>query len=216
MVVAAAIRDQPPVRLGAALPDVATMGGFRLVPRAGSGPVAEGIELHHRTDALFHSHRWFLSRQREIVDMLLAAGVARGAARASAHVGVELLLDGELFGGEAGPTRHAVVNDAFQHARQPEAMAPLVRQQDRGAWLDHLARFHRWRPPTDFADPAAVARRLVTVLSGRPRLALHRWDVPAVEAALSHAQPAIVATAEEFLQELIGLLGRSSRPPSAR
>lgn len=213
VVVAAAIHDQTPVRLGAALPDIATIGGFRLVPGAGPGPVAKGIEVHHRTDALFHAHRWFTSRQREIVDRLEAAGVGRGAARASAHVGVELLLDGQLFSGEAGPSREATVGAAFEHARRPASLAPLVRRQDRAAWLDHLARLHRWRHPTEFTDPGAVARRLHTILAARPRLALRPEDVPAVAVALSEVRPSIVETAEDFLDDLIGQVARRpSRP----
>lgn len=203
VVVAAALSDRPLVRLGAALPDVATIGGFRMVPAASPGPVADGIALHHRTDAVFHSHRWFIERQQAVGSALRAAGVRRGAARASAHVGVELLLDGELFKSGTGNDRVDAVGEALAHARPPEPLAPLVADPDRPAWLAHLAGLPRWRPPHHFADPAAVARRLHGILSSRPRLAMRADEIPAVEAALTEIQPSIAGTAERFLVDLI-------------
>lgn len=203
VVVAASLSDLPLVRLGAALPDIATIGGFRMVPATSPGPVADGIALHHRTDAAFHSHRWFIERQRAVGAALRAAGVTRGAARASAHVGIELLLDGALFKSGTGSDRVDAVGEALAHAHPPEPLAPLVADADRPAWLAHLAGLPHWRPPHHFADPAAVARRLHAILSTRPRLAMRADEIPAVEAALTEIQPSIAGTAERFLVDLI-------------
>ena len=89
--------------VGAALPDFAAMGRFRLSSAAAAdGPVGErsrvglrrGLEVHHRTDDAFHRHRWFREASVAVTERLQADGVARGPAMACGHVGVELLLDG--------------------------------------------------------------------------------------------------------------------------
>ncbi len=200
--VAAALGADPWVHLGSALPDIATIGGFRMLPGSGYGKVGDGIALHHATDEAFHSHAWFLMHQKQVFDQLTASGVRRGAARASAHVGVELLLDGELFEGDHSEARAKVVNAAFVLARTDPGLGGLVPAEMRPDWLVHLGRLHRWRPPTYFADPAAVAVQMKQILESRPRLAMTHDEVPKVEEALAAVQPSIVETAEAFLAEL--------------
>ncbi len=208
--VAAALGGDPWVHLGSALPDIATIGGFRMLPGSGSGKVGDGIALHHATDEAFHSHAWFLSRQKQVFDQLTASGVRRGAARASAHVGVELLLDGELFGGHHSAVRAEAVNAAFVLAGTDSGLGDLVPEQMRSDWLVHLGLLHRWRPPTYFADPAAVAVQMKQILESRPRLAMTHEEVPKVEEALRAVQPSIIASAETFLGELTDSLQRSA------
>lgn len=200
--VAAALGADPWVHLGSALPDIATIGGFRMLPGSGYGKVGDGIALHHATDEAFHSHSWFLLRQKQVFDQLTASGVRRGAARASAHVGVELLLDGELFEGDHFDTRAQAVNAAFVLAGTDPGLGGLVAAEVRPDWLVHLGRLHSWRPPTYFADPAAVAVQLKRILENRARLAMTHDEVPKVEEALAAVQPSIVETAEAFLGEL--------------
>ncbi|NNF55696.1 MAG: hypothetical protein HKN03_14775 [Acidimicrobiales bacterium] len=208
--VAAALGADPWVHLGSALPDIATIGGFRMLPGSGSGKVGDGIALHHATDEAFHSHAWFLERQKNVFDHLTDQGVRRGAARASAHVGVELLLDGELFGGNRSEARAGAVNAALLLAGTDPGLGQLVPTEMRPDWLLHLGQLHRWRPPTYFADPAAVAVQMKRILERRPRLAMTQDEVPKVEKALAAVQPSIVETAEAFLGELTELLQRSS------
>lgn len=205
--IAAALFDDPLVHLGSALPDVATIGGFRMVPGSGTGPIGEGIAFHHATDNEFHSHPWFTSRQKTVFDRLTQLGVGRGAARASAHVGVELLLDGELFAGTHGPVRNDAVVGAFQIAATAADTEQLVPVEMRVDWQGHLGQLNRWRSPDYFRDPAGVARRMETILSARPRLAMDQDDVEKVTVALAEIQPSIADTSESFLGEMIDALG---------
>lgn len=196
------------VHLGSALPDIATIGGFRMLPGSAKGSIGEGVAFHHATDNIFHSHKWFTSRQKLVFDDLTAAGVGRGAARASAHVGVELLLDGELF--HERPERSAWVAQAFDRAETAPGISDIVPVHSRIGWQDHLSRLPQWRTPTYFRDPAAVARRMEAILSARPRLAMKPDDVARVAAALESVQPSISDTAEEFLADMVDALCRSA------
>ncbi len=205
---AAAHFGDPMVHLGSALPDIATIGGFRMLPGSAKGSIGEGVAFHHATDNIFHSHRWFTSRQKLVFDDLTAAGVGRGAARASAHVGVELLLDGEIFHGR--PERSASVAQAFDRAETAPGIADIVSVHSRAGWQHHLSRLPQWRTPTYFRDPSAVARRMEAILSARPRLAMKPDDVARVAAALESVQPSISDTAEEFLADMVDALGRSA------
>ncbi len=207
VVVAAALSDDPAVHLGAALPDVATIGGFRMVGGAGRGAVGRGIVFHHATDAVFHGHAWFTSLMRLVIDSSTAAGVGRGAARASAHVGVELLLDGMLFAGAAGEGRAEIVSTAFGHATHAEGMSDLVAGDARHDWMAHVAGLSLWRTPSYFNDPYQVAHRLQALLDRRPRLAMTAHDVAKVGSALAEVHPTITETADDFVADLIQRLG---------
>ena len=206
MTIAAAVVEDPLFHLGSALPDVATIGGFRMVPGSGTGAIGEGIAFHHATDNAFHSHSWFTSRQKVVFDHLTASGVGRGAARASAHVGVELLLDGELFGGVHAAERNEVVVGAFGMAIDAPNTDQLVPDEMQVEWQNHLSQLHRWRSPDYFRDPERVAQRMETILSARRRLAMGPNDVAKVTSALAEVQPTIAATAEDFVAEMITLL----------
>ena len=85
------------VVLGAMLPDFATMCGGQIAS-ADEDPVSEGIALHHATDAVFHQLPVVTGLMRELDERLRHGRCARGPRRATAHIGVELLLDGVLTG----------------------------------------------------------------------------------------------------------------------
>ena len=85
----------PAVVLGAMLPDFATMCGGRIASAEDAG-VARGIDLHHTTDAVFHTLPVVTALMRELDERLAHGHCARGPRRAVAHIGVELLLDGVL------------------------------------------------------------------------------------------------------------------------
>lgn len=199
--IAAALFDDPVLHLGSALPDVATIGGFRMVPGSAAGQLGRGVAFHHATDSLFHSHQWFTSRQKNVFDALSEVGVGRGAARASAHVGVELLLDGELFANV--PERSDPVATAFHTAPDVEGIHAVVPEAMHERWRAHLDQLHRWRTPAYFRDPEAVAHRMESILAARPRLAMGSDDVAKVADALADAQPSIARSAEQFLSEMV-------------
>ena len=191
---------RPLVWLGAALPDLAAMGGFRLLGHTTNTAVEKGITLHHRTDEAFHRHPHFTEPMGRLRAVLATDGISRGPARAVSHVGPELLLDGELL-------REPVLDDSVTNAfdcitGSDDELGSLVLDEHREPWLIHLAKVPTWGLPTDYADPAAIARRLHRILARRPRLAFDSEHVEAIEHRLSVEQTAIVATAPELLDDL--------------
>src|SRR6187402_2966197 len=91
----------PPFVLGAMLPDLCGMVGVTAPSKAsvsglGQDELAEGLDFHVRTDAVFHQTAMFISHNQRAVVALRALGVSRGPARAAGHMGVEMLIDAEL------------------------------------------------------------------------------------------------------------------------
>lgn len=204
-----------PALLGAALPDLAAMGRFRLrgAEAHPDGALGWGIRVHHRTDEAFHRHPWFTERNRALYHQLHQQGFDRGPARACSHVGTELLLDGELLA-DTGVAR--AVSEAFEAIPGlASELAPLVRAPDPGPWLEHLARFSAHRLPTDYHRPEAVAHRLQRILAGRARLSFSPTLIPALTDALAHHQPTVAATAAPLIEELAHQVsGRLRFPPA--
>lgn len=206
-VAAAAGRDEPGERLGSALPDVAGMGRFRLA-RASDGhgdcPLQAGIRLHHRTDDVFHGHRWFVARQAEVHDDLTTAGFSRGPALACAHVGVELLLDGVLLGDR--PTAE-VVHGAFaaiDDLRDP--LGALVEPASEADWQAHLTRFTGGGAVDGLDDPVEVAHRLQRILARRPRLAFAPRQLPHLVDVLARRLPSVADGAHTLVADLANRL----------
>lgn len=198
------VTDRPGYLLGSALPDLGSIGGYRLLGASPDPSVTAGIDLHHRTDDVFHRHPWFADRNRSLADRLQADGVGRGAARACSHVGIELLLDGELL---ADPRLVAATDDAYGGIPERlDLLDGLVDPERRAGWREHLRRVAEWRMPDDYDRPDAVARRLHRILARRPRLALADDRVDTVAEALAEFQQGIRATATEFLSELTDLV----------
>ncbi|MEZ5408691.1 MAG: hypothetical protein R2761_11735 [Acidimicrobiales bacterium] len=209
VVAAAAGRDEPAERLGSALPDVAGMGRFRLNRgggswQSGTDGLGAGIQLHYRTDDLFHGHRWFVARQAEVHGDLAAAGFGRGPALACAHVGVELLLDGVLL--DDGSTSE-VVHGAFaaiDDLRDP--LGALVEPASEADWQNHLTRFTGGAPVAGLDDPVEVAHRLQRILARRPRLAFAPRQVPRLVEVLAHRLPAVADGAHALVADLAARL----------
>ncbi|MCX4247221.1 hypothetical protein [Paraliomyxa miuraensis] len=161
-------RDAPGFVLGAMLPDFVRMCGARLGPIL-DPELADGVACHHRIDELFHGAETFVALCTRARTELQALGLARGPAMAAAHVGVELLLDGcwledprvdaaYLRAVEHGTTlpEHAVTWPDPSHARRVTMLCAYLR--DAGS-------------PRAYCDPTEVGRRIVRILSRRPRLA---------------------------------------------
>ena len=165
----------PATALGAMLPDLAGMCRARLAS-VRDEDIASGVALHHHTDAVFHDLTGFVELCRHASKRLQGLGVARGAARATAHVAVELFLDGALLDDDA----------ACQLYLAAIALAP---EQDQTiAWqaADHITRWQelckrltRYGLPHGYREPGDVAQRITWILERRPRLAL-RGDEPAI------------------------------------
>ena len=187
--------------VGAALPDIAAMGRFRLAAPSTDRAVRGGIDLHHRTDDAFHRHPWFRRNAKAVTDELDRAGLTRGAARACGHVGVELLLDGRLLHdrSDLGPSVQWTIAEL---ARPDLLLSDLVGPEHRPAWAAHLQAVSAWTLPDDYRLPAAVAERLQRILTRRPRLAFGPDQVATVAAVLTERQPILEADLEEMVTDL--------------
>src|SRR5579872_2906487 len=132
------------------LPDLAGMAGLSFDDALVPEEVRRGVAYHHATDTAFHAHAAFRSGTAAIRDDLAKAGVGRGPARASAHIGWELLLDGSIIGAAGLGAVPAAV------AAAPSLTAALA-AADRERWVDFVARLHERAPWQHYGDPGAVA-----------------------------------------------------------
>jgi len=199
--VAAWFSNVPEFVLGAMLPDFATMVGARL-PVVSSASVQAGVELHHRTDEIFHSSVCFKRLEREAYASLRASGVRHGPSRGVAHVGIELLLDAELARQNEAACRAYV--EALEAARL-RGGAELLRWGSQTVALRFealrcLLLRHRFR----FREREAelTAARLERILQGRPRLALDSSEVSRVVAWVNEAEVEVSRYSEQLLKDL--------------
>jgi hypothetical protein len=188
-----------PVLVGAALPDLAAIGGYRLAPRRSTGDLAEGIRVHHRTDDVFHADERFRELMGRLRSALAGAGFGRGAARACGHVGVELLLDGHLLAdrdvaGRAGALLWSV-------GRPSEDVLDAVPPVERESWAAHLGLVAERIAPESYRAAHLVAARLHRILGRRPRLAFAPADTAILTGALRRIQPAVGEVAEDLVAD---------------
>jgi hypothetical protein len=179
------------------LPDFASMSRTRI--RGAEDPlVAAGIAFHHRTDDVFHGTETFLGIQIRGADELEARGLGRGPARAVAHVGPELLIDGLLLDDEATCEAYLAAVRATAPARLGLRFAG-----DGGARFAQLHRRLRgYGLPEDYRCPRRVGHRLVQILARRPRLALAEGDLDAVVPWLEATRRALSARLPRLLEEV--------------
>jgi hypothetical protein len=180
--------------LGAMLPDFAGMCGGRIAA-ADDAAVADGIALHHATDAAFHQLPVVTGLMRELDERLDRGGCSRGPRRAVAHIGVELLLDGVLVD---EPDYRA----AYVHGLSHE---PALRWRDpevapRFAVL--LERLRSRGVPDDLHRPEAITVRVQRILAHRPLLAPSPDELGTIGDALAAFQPRIAFAAETILRAL--------------
>lgn len=195
-----------PLLVGAALPDVAAMGRFRLLNSADDVTVRSGITLHHRTDDAFHGHDWFREHSNAVTTQLATLGLPRGAARACGHVGVELLLDGFLL--ETSADLRAAADRAMASVTRPEfGIGNMVEPDRRDDWQRHLRRTAGWPVPADYRDPEAVAERLRRILDRRPRLRFDQNQTAEVAHVLADRQPLLERNVDRLLADLAAAVG---------
>lgn len=176
------------------IPDFQSMSGAR-VSVAHEPDVATGIELHHATDAKFHRLPVVTGLMRELDNLLLGLGCARGPRRAVAHIGVELLLDGVLV---ADPAYREAYARGLAH--DPEIDWRADGDAERFSRL--LARLREYGPPHDLERPAAIVQRLARVLGPRPLIAPSPADLRAIATALADYQPRVVVAAETVMRAM--------------
>ena len=185
--------------LGSMLPDFQGMVRVPLL-EVKDEHIQRGIDLHHRTDDVFHRSRVFLSWTSDALEVLLDLGVRRGTARAVAHVAAEMFLDGHL-------ASHPPLEGGYLAALSVEADG-RVRWEDGGTAFGRLrGRLNGWGAPRDYQDPAFVLARLRDALSWRPGLAFVDGEMDLVATCLPTLQRHVQREARSLLVEVRAALG---------
>lgn len=169
--------------LGAMLPDFCSMTGARMAA-VEPGALADGVAHHHAVDDVFHRSDAFLAYQERSAARLKDARVRWGTARAVAHVGTELLIDGELT--HAGQAC-GIYLEALQLGRAAATFAAVTwRDEARGPRVPGLLRrLHEHGVPYDYRDVDVVLARLERALGHRPRLRIEQDQRSAVREELA-------------------------------
>ncbi|HEX9991308.1 MAG TPA: hypothetical protein VGB14_00120 [Acidimicrobiales bacterium] len=185
----------PEVWLGAMVPDLAHEAGASVGDLDRWSPAAaEGVRWHRATDAAFHAAPPFLAGVRRLREDLRAAGLGTGPARAVAHAGWELLLDGALVG-------HRPTVDAYLAALDVPAarFGAGLPEGERARWSSALVRRRAAGPPVLYADAGRVAALLQRILARRRALAFAAAEVDGVAAVLASHQPSVEAAAADVV-----------------
>lgn len=205
--------NDPGFVLGSMLPDFANMLGLRL-GQARSEPVRSGVAFHHRTDQVFHDTASFRSLSKAALQELLDGGLGRGSARAVAHVGVEMLIDGVLA---EEPRARSSYRQALERSGRDELGAQLVWVADDPGRA--LAGFEELRAillaygvAADNIAPAQLAQRLSRTLAHRPRMALDEAGRVLVMEWAARAEPHVRAAVPTLVAELAAALSAEGTP----
>ena len=197
---------------GAMLPDLGAIARVRLLPASAGhtapddagGDLADGIALHHASDAAFHDSRWFHDHNRALRDLLLAGGVDRGPARACADAGLEMLLDGELVtDGDVVRSTEAAFDALTDVGPTRDAAAAAVAAHDRDRWIERLDRIARTLDARAYVSAADIATRLHHMTQARPRIELRTEHVALVTHALEQYRPRVVSDTSTILDDVL-------------
>lgn len=170
LVAASWTADDTEFVLGAMLPDFCQMA--RVPVPACSGRVAQGIAHHHLCDGVFHGLPAFVELQARVRDRLRDVGLRKGPARACAHLGIELCLDG-LWSRRVDAHERFVT--AAAHASH---LGGELDGEHQEAWRRFCDRLHTSRLPADYRDPTMVGEITARIVSPRPRLCLDDSELP--------------------------------------
>ena len=188
--------------LGAMLPDFAGMCGARLAEQT-DPEVALGVALHHATDHMFHQLPAVTALMRELDGRLVRANCGRGPRMATAHVGIELLLDGVLVDEPA-------YRDSYTRALACDASRAAWQGDGNARFANLIARLRVYGVPDDLRDPDAITQRLARVLGGRKLLAPTPTDLRAIARALAEQQPRVEIAAATIMR---GVRAKLYAPP---
>ena len=187
------------VRLGAVLPDISAILGVRL--RRPNEALDAGIATHYATDSAFHASGWFTNQMKICSTRLQAAGVGRGPARAAAHVGVELLLDGAVLANDD------TFRDVWSQLAAPAALVrDAVHDDERDDWIDRLGQFTTRLDPWRYSEPDYAAARIEGMLRHRPRLRLETGQASIVAVVLRSIASGVAADAEQVVDDIAAVV----------
>jgi hypothetical protein len=198
-VVAAWTDDHPEHLLGSMLPDFEAMVRVPMV-EVRDPVIRRGVDVHHRTDQVFHRSSAFVALCARAMSRMLELGIRRGTSRAVAHIGTELFLDGWL-------TREPRHVDTYLAALEIDARNRVC-WEDEGAAFERLqARLCAWGAPRGYEEPEFVLARLTDSLARRPALALRDGESVRVATFLPSLQRMVERSASELLAQIRSGLG---------
>lgn len=180
--------------LGAMLPDLLRMIGRRRAPVL-HDRVAAGVAHHHAVDAVFHEHPGFVAAERACRRALQDAGLERGAAWGAAHVGVELVLDGELA--------QRFDADGFVAALVLARSDGERLVETAGALTVLASRLEEAGLPAAYRDLDEVGRRLVRILARSPRLAPGDAAAPVITGVLGAMRSELATLAARVIDDVL-------------
>lgn len=204
--------DAAPYAFGSMIPDFTGMARARLVA-VDHAATAEGVDLHHETDDVFHRSPIFTELMEETRRELEAMSVRRGTALAVGHVGAELLLDGWLLardrdaGGEVGAFYEAALAAG-------ESLCERLRfraDEGEGRMRGLLGRLRDYGLE-GHESVDAILERLERALSGRQRLCIRPEDRAAVREGLLRCETAVAERAPEWVGYLRTRLASETLP----
>ncbi len=196
-VVASWLSPDPGFVLGAMLPDLCRMAGEK--PIRGAGVILDGVRCHEHTDEIFHAHGEFRRLCADAFNGLSARGLARGSAKAGAHIGVELLIDGALFDDEFGRSHYL---------KSIQASPALLSSVQLSAGLSRVLAAMRERGVERAHTSAnAIARRIDYATRGRRRLALGQGDIPRIGDWAEAARAGVVAATPTLIRDVAKGIG---------
>jgi hypothetical protein len=204
--------DNPRFVLGSMLPDLTSMLGLRVL-RVDDPELAAGVAYHHATDTAFHGSPLFLELCAKGIATLSDAGVSRGAARAVAHVGTELLLDGALSHDQHARMTYTRSLEAAVRERFVDQLI-LDSPESSGRLHDGLGRLVGAPVPEGYRDPAFVLARLQATLARRPRLAIQESELGSVGLLVRAFQPLVVRLWPELLEQVRSALREHAIRPA--
>ncbi len=187
------------------LPDFCSMLGAR-PPALHDSRLIAGVRLHHATDLVFHELEAFQRLSRDAHKSLLALGLGRGAARAVAHIGVELMIDDVLAERQV---LHSAYISALEISRDRDVARAIEFERSEHERFSFL--MERLLERGVVANPPAslLAERLRRALAARPRLAFSTDETLLVEEWIVQAQPDVVASVPALTAALLDQLHRA-------
>jgi hypothetical protein len=193
------VDDDPSFILGAMAPDLLPLCGA-VASSETSPKVAAGKAHHLAVDGTFHTNPAFTSLCAWASGALTEGGVPRGAARAAAHVGIELCLDGVLA---LQTSARAAYARSLAEADGPGAPFVWRDEVSDSRWRSLVARLRGGLVPDAYRDVDFVADRLLGALGRRPRLALSEHQVPALRRFLPDLAARVSAEAFALAGNLV-------------
>ena len=146
------------------LPDFASMCRTRIA-EVQCEAIRNGVEFHHRTDAIFHALPWFKLRNRRLSSRLRTRGLRRGPALGAAHVGIEIALDAVLVASGHG-------EQSFAPAMKVAADSTQWTLRDASATTRFQKLVGRIANAPEHASVEVITRRVDRTLARRPLLEL--------------------------------------------